>query len=39
VQTYYDYEEELNESKRKINLLKSEFVPEVEKEFKRVVKL
>jgi hypothetical protein len=39
IKTHYDYEEELNESKRKINLLKSEFVPEVEKEFKRVVKL
>jgi len=39
IKTYYDYEEELNESKRKINLLKTEFVSEVEKEFKRVVKL
>jgi hypothetical protein len=39
IKTYYDYEEELNESKRKINLLKPEFVPAVEKEFKRVVKL
>jgi hypothetical protein len=37
--TYYEYEQDLNESKRKINLLKPEFVPEVEKEFKRVVKL
>jgi len=37
-QTYYDYEVELNEAKREINLLKSEFVPEVEKEFKRVIK-
>ena len=36
-QTYYDYEVELNEAKREINLLKSEFVPEVEKEFKRVI--
>jgi hypothetical protein len=37
-QTYYDYEVELNESKREIRLLKSDFVPEVEKEFKRVIK-
>jgi len=37
-QTYYDYEVELNEAKREINLLKSAFVPEVEKEFKRVIK-
>ncbi len=38
-QTYYDYEVEVNESKREIRLLKTEFVPEVEKEFKRVIKL
>jgi len=38
-QTYYDYEVEVNEAKREIRLLKSEFVPEVEKEFKRVIKL
>ena len=38
-QTYYDYEVEVNEAKREIKLLKSEFVPEVEKEFKRVIKL
>ena len=37
-QTYYDYEVELNEAKREINLLKSAFVTEVEKEFKRVIK-
>ena len=36
--TYYDYEVELNEAKREIKLLKREFVPEVEKEFKRVIK-
>jgi hypothetical protein len=36
--TYLEYEEEVNESKRKINLLKPEFVPAVEKEFKRVIK-
>jgi hypothetical protein len=39
IKTYYEYEEEVNEEKRKINLLKAEFVPQVEKEFKRVVKL
>jgi hypothetical protein len=39
IKTYYEYEEELNEQKRQINLLKTEFVPEVEREFKRVVKL
>jgi len=37
-QTYYDYENELNESKRSIKLLKPEFVSAVEKEFKRVIK-
>jgi len=35
--TYYDYEEEVNEGKREINLLQSQFVTEVEKEFKRVI--
>jgi hypothetical protein len=39
IKTYYDYEEELNESKRKITLLKAEFVPSVEKEFKKVISL
>ena len=39
IKTYYEYEQELNNDKRVINLLKPEFVPEVEKEFKRVVKL
>ena len=38
-QTYYDYEQEQNESKRNIKLLKKEFVSEVEKEFKRVLSL
>lgn len=38
-QTYYDYEVEVNEAKREIKLLKKEFIPEVEKEFKRVIKL
>jgi len=37
-QSYYDYEMELNESKRKIKLLKQEFVPNVEEEFRRVIK-
>ena len=36
--TFYDYEVEVNESKRSIKLLKQEFIPEVEKEFKRVIK-
>lgn len=38
IQTYFDYENQLNESKRKIKLLKTEFVPAVEKEFKRIIK-
>lgn len=37
-QTYYQYEIEVNESKRTIRLLKPEFVPAVEKEFKKVIK-
>jgi hypothetical protein len=37
-QSYYDYEMELNESKRKIKLLKQEFVPNIEDEFRRVIK-
>ena len=36
--TYYDYEMEENESKREITLIKSDFVKEIEKEFKRVIK-
>jgi hypothetical protein len=36
--TYYDYEQEVNESKRTIKLLKPEFVSAVEKEFKKVIK-
>jgi hypothetical protein len=36
-QTYYDYEIELNESKREIKLLKSDFVDAINKEFKRVI--
>lgn len=37
--SYYDYEIEQNELKREIKLLKTEFVSQVEKEFKRVIKL
>jgi hypothetical protein len=37
-QTYYDYEVEENESKREINLIKSEFIPAIEKEFKKIIK-
>jgi hypothetical protein len=37
--TYYDYEMEENESKREITLIKSDFVKEIEKEFKKVIKL
>lgn len=37
--SYYTYEIEENESKREIRLLRSEFLPEIEKEFKRVVSL
>jgi hypothetical protein len=35
--SYYEYEQDLNESKRNIKLLKPEFVPDIEKEFKRVI--
>jgi len=37
-QTYYEYEQEVNEAKRTIKLLKPEFVPQVEKEFKKVIR-
>jgi hypothetical protein len=37
-QTYFDYESEINENKRTIKLLKSEFVPAVEKEFRRIIR-
>jgi hypothetical protein len=37
-QSYYDYEIELNESKRKIKLLKPEFVPTIEEEFRTVIR-
>lgn len=35
--TYFDYENEENEKKRTIKLVKPEFVPSIEKEFKRVI--
>ena len=40
-QTYYDYEVELNDNKRKIKLLKSEYVTEAGliNEFKRIINL
>jgi hypothetical protein len=37
-QSYYQYEVDLNETKRDIKLLKPEFVSAVEKEFKKVIK-
>jgi hypothetical protein len=37
-ESYYYFEVEQNEKKRSINLLKPEFVPLVEKEFKRVIR-
>jgi len=37
-QSYYDYEMELNESKRKIKLLKPEFIQSIEEEFRTVIK-
>jgi len=36
--TYYEYEQEENEAKREISLLKPEFVLQIEKEFKKVIK-
>jgi hypothetical protein len=36
--TYYEYEMEKNESKRSIKLIKQDFVPAVEKEFKRLLR-
>jgi hypothetical protein len=37
-QSYYQYEVDLNEAKRTIKLIKPEFVPAIEKEFKKVIK-
>ena len=36
-QSYFEYETELNDAKRTITLLKKEFAPVVEKEFRRVI--
>jgi hypothetical protein len=36
--SYYVYETENNDSKRTIKLLKQEFIPAVEEEFRRVIK-
>jgi hypothetical protein len=36
-QSYYDYEMDLNESKRRIKLLKPEFVSGIEEEFRKVI--
>jgi hypothetical protein len=35
--SYFEYETELNDAKREITLLKKEFAPAVEKEFKRII--
>jgi hypothetical protein len=35
--TYYQYEEELNDSKRQIRILKPEFVSQIMKEFKEII--
>jgi hypothetical protein len=37
-QTFFDYEKQLNENKRSIKLLKSDFIPALEKEFKKIIK-
>jgi hypothetical protein len=36
--SYYEYEVEENEKKREIRLLKKEFVPEIEKEFRKIIR-
>jgi Ser-tRNA(Ala) deacylase AlaX len=36
--SFYEYELEENEKKREIKLIKKEFIPDIEKEFKRVIK-
>ena len=38
-QSYYTYETNLNEAKREINLVKSDFLPQIENEFKKVISL
>ena len=37
-QSYYTYETNLNEAKREINLIKTDFIPAIEKEFKKIIK-
>lgn len=36
-ETYFDYEQELNESKRNIKILKREFLPSLKNEFKKIM--
>ena len=36
--SFYEHEVEENEKKREIKLIKKEFIPDIEKEFKRVIK-
>jgi hypothetical protein len=36
--TYYQYEDELNESKREIKILKPDFVGTVDQEFRNIIK-
>lgn len=36
--SYYDFEMEQNEAKREIRLIKNDFIKDIEKEFKRVIK-
>lgn len=38
IQYIYDYEDELNESKRKIKLIRKEFIPQIEEELKSLLK-
>ena len=37
LKTYYEYEEELNDNKRKIRILKPEFVSQIMKEFTEII--
>lgn len=37
IRSYFEYESEVNDAKRTITLLKKEFVPAVEKEFKKTI--
>lgn len=38
IQYIYDYEDELNESKRKIKLIRKEYIPQIEEELKSLLK-